>query len=106
VTKAPLTKFVYNNNVYNIINISFFFAMYNFYFNILSSVKDDRLKNEVLIIRKKVKEFENENKKIKRTMTVYRQIPEKIIRQKIYFHTLLYKGLSDIYINILTLATL
>jgi hypothetical protein len=65
VIKAPLIKFVYNNNVHSTINISFFFAIYNFYFNVLSSVKDDRLKDEVLITRKKIKEFENENKKLK-----------------------------------------
>jgi hypothetical protein len=66
VTKTPLTKFVYNNNVHSTTNISFFFVMYSFYFNILSSVRDDRLKSEVLIIRKKVKKFENEGKKLKK----------------------------------------
>jgi hypothetical protein len=65
VTKTLLTKFVYNNNVHSTINISFFFAIYGFYFNILSSVKDDRLKNEVPITRKKIKKFENEGKKLK-----------------------------------------
>jgi hypothetical protein len=65
VTKAPLTKFVYNNNVHSTTNISSFFVIYSFYFNVLSSVKDNRLKGEVLITRKKIKEFENENKELK-----------------------------------------
>jgi hypothetical protein len=64
MTKIPLTKFVYNNNVYSTINISSFFAIYDFYFNVLSSVKDNRLKSEVLITKEK-KNFENENKKLK-----------------------------------------
>jgi hypothetical protein len=66
VTKTPLIKFVYNNSVHSTINISLFFAIYSFYFNVLSSVKGDRLKSEVLIIRKRVKEFENEGKKLKK----------------------------------------
>jgi hypothetical protein len=46
--------------------MSSFFVIYNFYFNVFSSVRDDRLKNEVLITRKKIKEFENEDKKLKK----------------------------------------
>jgi hypothetical protein len=53
MTKKPLIKFVYNNSVHGTINISSFFAIYNFYFNVLSSVKDDRLKSEVFIIKKR-----------------------------------------------------
>jgi hypothetical protein len=64
VIKTFLIKFVYNNNVYSTNNISSFFAIYNFYFNVFSSVKDDRLKNEVLITKKKIKKFENEDKKL------------------------------------------
>jgi hypothetical protein len=65
VTKTSLTEFVYNNNVHSTINISSFFAIYDFYFNVFSSVKDDRLKSEVLTTRKKAEEFENEDKKLK-----------------------------------------
>jgi hypothetical protein len=65
VTKTPLTEFAYNNNVHSTINMSSFFVIYDFYLNILSSVKDNRPKNEVLITRKKIKEFENESKKLK-----------------------------------------
>jgi hypothetical protein len=61
-----LTEFVYNNNVHSTINMNPFFAIYGFYFNVLSSVKDDRLKSEVLITRKKIEKFENENKKLKK----------------------------------------
>jgi hypothetical protein len=53
VIKIFLIKFVYNNSVHGTINISFFFAIYSFYFNVSSLVKDDRLKSEVFIIRKK-----------------------------------------------------
>jgi hypothetical protein len=66
VTKTLLTKFVYNNSVHSTINISSFFVIYGFYLNVLSSTKDDRLKSEVLIIRKKIKEFESEIKKLKK----------------------------------------
>jgi hypothetical protein len=66
VTKAPLIKFVYNNSVHSTINISSFFVIYSFYFNIFSSVKDDRLKSEVFITRKKTEKFENESKKLKK----------------------------------------
>jgi hypothetical protein len=59
VTKALLTEFVYNNNVHSTINMSFFFVMYDFYLNILSSVKDNRLKSEVPVTRKKAEKFEN-----------------------------------------------
>jgi hypothetical protein len=45
--------------------MSFFFVMYGFYFNVLSSIKDDRSESEVLITRKKTEEFENESKKLK-----------------------------------------
>jgi hypothetical protein len=65
VTKTPLTEFIYNNNVHSTINISSFFAIYGFYFNVLSSVRDDRSKSEVLIARKKAEKFENEDKKLK-----------------------------------------
>jgi hypothetical protein len=65
VTKTPLIKFVYNNSVHSTINISSFFAIYGFYFNVLSSVKDNRLKSEVLITRKKTEKFKNEDKELK-----------------------------------------
>jgi hypothetical protein len=39
--------------------------MYSFYFNIFSLVRDDRLKGEVFIARKKTEKFENEGKKLK-----------------------------------------
>jgi hypothetical protein len=65
MTKTSLTKFVYNNSVHNTINISSFFAMYGFYFNVLSLVRDNRLKSEVLTARKKTEKFENESKKLK-----------------------------------------
>jgi hypothetical protein len=66
VTKTPLIKFVYNNSVHSTTNISSFFAIYGFYLNIPSLVRDDRLKGEVLITRKKTEEFENEGKKLKK----------------------------------------
>jgi hypothetical protein len=62
--KSPLIEFAYNNSVYNTINISPFFAIYSFYFNVSSSIKDDRPKREVPIAREKVENFESENKKL------------------------------------------
>jgi hypothetical protein len=64
VKKTPLTKFVYNNSVHSTINISSFFVIYDFYLNVPSLVKDDRLKSEVPAARKKIKEFENEGKEL------------------------------------------
>jgi hypothetical protein len=66
VTKTPLIKFIYNNSVHSTINISSFFVIYNFYFNVSSLVRDDRLKSEVFITRKKTEEFENEDKRLKK----------------------------------------
>jgi hypothetical protein len=64
MAKLFLIKFVYNNNVHSTTGISPFFAIYGFYFNISSSIKDDRLKREIPIARKKAEEFEHENKKL------------------------------------------
>jgi hypothetical protein len=66
MTKTPLIKFVYNNNVHSTINMSSFFVIYGFYLNVLSLIKNDRLKGEVLITRKKIKKFENEGKELKK----------------------------------------
>jgi hypothetical protein len=66
VTKALLIKFVYNNSVHSTININSFFVIYSFYFNVFSSIKDDRLKSEVSVTRKKIKEFKNEGKELKK----------------------------------------
>jgi hypothetical protein len=66
VTKVPLIKFIYNNSVHSTINISPFLAIYDFYFNVPSSVRDNRLKGEVFTAKKKTKEFENEGKKLKK----------------------------------------
>jgi hypothetical protein len=64
VAKSPLAKFVYNNSVYSTTGISFFFAIYGFYPNVFLSVKDDYLKGEMLVARKKVKEFKHEGKEL------------------------------------------
>jgi hypothetical protein len=64
VAKSPLIKFVYNNNVHSTTDISLFFAIYGFYLNISLSVKDNRLKREVLAARKKAEEFKYEGKKL------------------------------------------
>jgi hypothetical protein len=64
MAKSLFTKFVYNNSVYSITDISPFFAIYGFYFNIPSSVKDDYLKRKMFIARKKAEEFEHEGKKL------------------------------------------
>jgi hypothetical protein len=53
--KLPFTEFAYNNSVHNTINISLFFAIYDFHSNVSSSVRDDHPKGEILIAREKVK---------------------------------------------------
>jgi hypothetical protein len=64
VAKSPLIKFVYNNNVYSTTSVNPFFAIYGFYLNIPLSIKDDRLKKEISIARKKAEEFKREGKKL------------------------------------------
>jgi hypothetical protein len=62
--KSFFIEFIYNNSVYNTTNISLFFAIYSFYFNVSSSIKDDRPKGEILIAREKVENFKNEDKEL------------------------------------------
>jgi hypothetical protein len=64
VTKALRAKFIYNNSVHNITNMSPFFAMYDFYLNVSSLIRDDRSEREILIARKKIKEFNNKGKEL------------------------------------------
>jgi hypothetical protein len=64
MAKSLLVKFVYNNSVHSTTNISPFFAIYDFYFNVSSSVKDDRLEGKMFTTRKKAEEFEYEGKKL------------------------------------------
>jgi hypothetical protein len=64
MAKLSLAKFVYNNSVYSTTGISLFFAIYDFYFNIPLSVKDDYLKGEISAAKKKVKEFEYKGKEL------------------------------------------
>jgi hypothetical protein len=52
--KIPLVEFVYNNSVYNTISISPFFVIYRFYFNMFSTIRDDRLEEEVFTAREVV----------------------------------------------------
>jgi hypothetical protein len=64
MAKSSLAKFVYNNSVHSTTSISLFFAIYDFYPNIPLSVKDDYLKGEMSVARKKIKEFEYEDKEL------------------------------------------
>jgi hypothetical protein len=64
VAKSFLAKFVYNNSVHNTINISLFFAIYDFHSNISLLIKDDYLKREIPAARKKAEEFKYEDKKL------------------------------------------
>jgi hypothetical protein len=64
VAKLFLTKFIYNNSVHSTTDISLFFAIYGFYFNISLSIKDDYLEREIPVARKKVKEFKHEGKEL------------------------------------------
>jgi hypothetical protein len=64
MAKSFLAKFVYNNSVHNTTGISPFFAIYGFYLNISSSVKDDYLERKISAAKKKVKEFKHEDKKL------------------------------------------
>jgi hypothetical protein len=59
-----LAKFAYNNSVYNTTDISLFFVIYGFYFNISLSVRDDYLKRKMPAVKKKVEEFEYEGKEL------------------------------------------
>jgi hypothetical protein len=62
--KALRAKFTYNNSVYNMTNISPFFTMYDFYLNVPSSVRDNHSEREMLIVRKKIEEFNNKDKEL------------------------------------------
>ena len=53
--KLVLTEFIYNNSFYLTIRITLFFILYNFYFIIKINIKDNILKEEVLIIKKRIK---------------------------------------------------
>jgi hypothetical protein len=46
-------KFLYNNSVYILIEISLFFALLGYYLKINNFIKDDVLKKEVSIIKKR-----------------------------------------------------
>jgi hypothetical protein len=50
--------------VYSTTNINPFFAIYNFYFNVSSLIRNDRLEGEIPIARKKIEEIKNENKEL------------------------------------------
>jgi len=45
-----LTKFIYNNSVYSITSILPFYTIYGFYLSIEFYVKDNGLKEEVLVV--------------------------------------------------------
>jgi hypothetical protein len=64
VAKSFLAKFAYNNSVHSTTSVSPFFAIYDFYFNISLSIKDDRLEGEMPTARKKVKGFKREGKEL------------------------------------------
>jgi hypothetical protein len=46
------------------INISPFFAIYDFYSNVSSSVKDDYSKEEISTAREKIENFKSEDKEL------------------------------------------
>jgi hypothetical protein len=46
-------EFLYNNLVYTIIDISSFFALYNYYLNVGLFIKEEVLKSDVLIARER-----------------------------------------------------
>jgi hypothetical protein len=50
--------------VYSTINISLFFAIYDFYSNVSSSIRDDRPEKKVPAAREKVEEFGSEGKEL------------------------------------------
>jgi hypothetical protein len=62
--KALRVKFTYNNSVHSMTSISFFFAMYDFHLNVSSLIKDDHLEREIFTARKKIEEFNNEDKEL------------------------------------------
>jgi hypothetical protein len=62
--KLLLIEFVYNNSVYSTIDISPFFAIYGFYSNVSSLIKDDRPEGKVPAAREKVENFKNEDKEL------------------------------------------
>jgi hypothetical protein len=64
VQKIFLTKFAYNNSVYNITDMSFFFAIYEFHLNVPSTVRDDRSEREMPAAKEVAKQFESESKKL------------------------------------------
>jgi hypothetical protein len=52
--KLVLTKFIYNNSKYFIIEISLFYILYGFYPSIKLYIKDNILEREVLVVYKRV----------------------------------------------------
>jgi hypothetical protein len=54
VAKLTLIKFIYNNLVYIIINLTLFYLLYSFNLKLNINIKDTILKGGALIIKKRI----------------------------------------------------
>jgi len=52
--KLALVEFIYNNSRYSIIGISLFYILYKFHLNIKLYIKDNILKEKVLVVYKRI----------------------------------------------------
>ena len=60
--KIPLAEFTYNNNIYSIIEITLFFIIYRYYFNVPLTIADNRPEGKILAIKKAVQKVKSKNK--------------------------------------------
>jgi len=54
-----MTKFIYNNNYYVLVEASSFYLMYNYYLEIHYKVKNNFIKEKISLIQKRIKQLYN-----------------------------------------------
>ncbi len=52
-----ITKFVYNNSYYVLVKALLFYLIYNYYLKIYYKVKNNFIEEEILLIKKYMKQF-------------------------------------------------
>jgi hypothetical protein len=62
--KTFLIEFAYNNSVYSITDMNFFFVIYGFHSNISFMIRDDRSEKKMPAVREVAEKFKSEDKKL------------------------------------------